>query len=358
MRKTHLDIKTDILEEIRAQRLQPGVRIPSERELSKKYGVSRTVVRKALSELIDEGILISIPGSGTYVMQPAKPNQPHHKTIAFLLCTRGIPDYTVTTNYFYAQVLRGIELQTRRLGYQCLVSTIDELAFDNDHLRSIIRRVDGLILGELRCEKLHNYIRQTNIPAVLISPSLDSPVFDRILIDNFAGSVAATDYLIRRGHRRIAFLGGSTNSWPAKERFEGYKAGLERNGMKLDEELIRITGWDFAKARKATMDLLDNTHFTAIFAASDLLAMAAMQAIKEANRKIPDDISVVGFDDLETSAQHTPQLTSVHVYKEYMGKLAVTLLLSSLEERKDFGTTTIVPTRLIERKSVGEIGVK
>lgn len=351
--QSHLDIKNDILAQISDKKLEPGVRIPSERRLSETYGVSRALVRKALSELIDEGILMSVPGSGTYVLRPPDcKNKRDYKTIAFLLCTRGIPDYTVTTNFFYAQVLRGIELQLRRSGYQCIVSTVDELDYDDTYLRNIIDRVDGIILGELRCEKLHSFLRQAKIPVVLISPSIDSAIFDRILIDDLAGSLDAMNYLIKLGHRKIAFLGGSTNSLPAQQRLKGYKLGLERNGIKLDEELIRITGWDFAKAREATKNLLRDYEFTAIFAASDLLAMAAIQAVRESNFRIPDDISVVGFDDLETSAQQTPQLTSVHVYKEYMGKLAVTLLLSQLEDLKSFGTTTIVPTMLVERKSV------
>lgn len=328
----------------------PGERIPSERQLAQAYNVTRTAVRKAIASLTEQGVLVAIPGSGTYVSTKAQ-KAASSKTIAFLVCSRGKPDYTVTTNLFYAQVLRGVELAARRMNYECIVSTIDELERDYGSLDDILNKVDGLVLGELRCQRLHDHIVRSRYPTTLISPSLHSPVLDTIKIDSYSGSLNAVDYLVSLGHKRIAFVGGSKDSHPAQERLAGYKAGLKKNGLEISERLIRISGWDFAAAREAVRDLVAREQFTAILAASDYLAFAALQVLREHNLRVPDDVSVIGFDDLEVAAHQSPPLTSVRVHKEELGKLAVTMLLTRLEDERTVGTVTVVPCKLIVRES-------
>ena len=350
LNSTPQELQNIIMRSINEGIWEPGERIPSERQLAQSYNVSRTVVRKAIASLIEKGVLIAVPGSGTYVSTtPEKPT--NSKTLAFLVCSRGKPDYTVTTNLFYAQVLRGVELTARRMGYQLIVSTIDELSRDFGSLDEIMAKADGLILGELRCQRLHDHIMRKRYPTALISPSLSSPYLDTVKIDSYSGSVAAVDYLASLGHKKIAFIGGSKNSLPAQERLEGYKAGLRKNDLEVTEGLIRISGWDFENARQAGCDLLEQEEFTAVLAASDYLAFAALQVLREHNYRVPDDISVIGFDDLEVSAQQSPPLTSVRVHKEHLGKLAVNMLLARLEDNRDFGTITNVPSELIKRAS-------
>jgi DNA-binding LacI/PurR family transcriptional regulator len=259
----------------------------------------------------------------------------------------GQPEYTVTTNLFYAQVLRGIELAARSMNYQCIVSTMDELERDFSAVDEIMTKVDGLILGELRCQRLHDHIVRNRYPTTLISPSIHSQFLDIIKIDSYSGSLEAVDYLASLGHKRIAFVGGSKDSYPAQERLEGYISGLKKNGLSVSDQLIRISGWNFEMARDAVCDLLEKEEFTAILAASDHLAFAALQLLREHNRRVPDDISVIGFDDLEVSAQQSPPLTSVRVHKEHLGKLAVNMLFARLDEDRNFATFTTVPSELI-----------
>ena len=123
------ELQDAIINKISEGMWTPGKRIPSERQLAQAYKVSRATVRKAIANLTEQGVLVSVPGSGTYVSTKSK-RTPSSRTIAFLVCTRGKPEYTVTTNLFYAQVLRGIELAARSMNYQCIVSTIDELERD------------------------------------------------------------------------------------------------------------------------------------------------------------------------------------------------------------------------------------
>ncbi len=347
---TPQELQNIIMNNITEGMWEPGARIPSERQLAQSYKMSRAVVRKAIASLTEKGVLVAVPGSGTYVSNTPE-KAPNSKTLAFLVCSRGKPDYTVTTNLFYAQVLRGVELTARRMGYQCIVSTIDELGRDFSSLDETMTKADGLILGELRCQKLHDHIIRSRYPTTLISPSLSSPYLDTVKIDSYSGSLAAVDYLASLGHKQIAFVGGSKNSLPAQERLEGYKSGLRKNDLAVTEGLIRISGWDFDNARKAVCHLLEEEKFTAILAASDFLAFAALQVLREHNYRVPDDISVIGFDDLEVSAQQSPPLTSVRVHKEHLGKLAVNMLLARMEDNRNFGTTTTVPSELVKRAS-------
>ena len=353
---SYFQLKKLFLKEIEARNWTAGQKIPSERDLAVRYQVSRTTVRQAIAELTKEGFLETLPGSGTFVSEGRTSHRPQQKTIAFLVCTRGKPHYTVTTNLFYAQILRGVEQQAREQGYHCIVATVDELSSDDAALESICQKVDGLIIGELHSEKFLQQVEALSIPAVLISPSLASAKIDVLEIANEEGSLQAIRHLAAIGHKKIAYLGGSSHSLPALRRLEGYRKALKEHNLPVHEDLIKICGWDFGNAGHATRELLKTCQFTAIFAASDILAMAAIQELKTAGLCIPDDLSVVGYDDLETSAQTSPALTTVTVYKEFMGRVALKTLLARMDQAADPltvdpGLRIIVPVTLTKRHS-------
>ncbi len=327
-----------------------GAKIPSERQLSSEFHTSRNKIRRAIAQLIADGYLRTVPGSGTYVAELPRKQRAATKNIAFLICTRGKPHYTVTSNLFFAEVLRGVEYETRRRNYHCIVSIIDEENRNYNELQSIINKVDGAVVCELRSEPLLSFLEQ-NLPTALISPSVSSRLLDSIAMDNAQGVMQAVTHLYERGCRRIAYLSGSRGSYPAQQRLQGYYEALDQLRIPRRDELVRICGWNFDQAKACTEELLQDQTFDGIVAASDILAFAAIQVCSEHKLTIPDRVKITGFDNLETAEQSQPPLTTICVNKEFMGRQAVKLLVDRFQEQRDFGLHMVIPTDLIVRES-------
>lgn len=223
---------------------------------------------------------------------------------------------------------------------------------DQINLPKMIRegQVDGVILVGIFKTEFIQLIQKQNLHVVLVDPKLMMNDCSQILIDNEQGGFAMTQYLIERGHRHIGFISGDLQRLSFQQRYNGYIKALNHYNICADESLI-VTG-GIEKGYELVKTLLQNKDVTAIFSANDINAIYGYKAISELNMKVPDDISMVGFDDIDMAKYATPPLTTVRVYKEELGSLAVRHIFWAIRTETPLPETTVVPVRIIERESV------
>lgn len=261
------------------------------------------------------------------------------------------------SNPFFAYVIKSVQTVAHGLGYSLVVCDTDEsLAREIEHLNLLRSKgVDGLIIMPVGQTSRHiDPLLEEGLPMVLLDRCFDGLNTDAVMVDNHKGAFEATEHLIRYGHSRIAIIKGLDDTFTNNGRVQGYKDALAKHGLPLDGSLI--VGRDFGRENGyiETKLLLKMTPPpTAIFAASDLITLGALQAIFEAGWRIPEDISLVAFDDMDFAPFVMSPLTAVAQPKEVMGEIAVKLLVQQIKEKGSHEANRIVlKPRLIVRDSV------
>lgn len=266
------------------------------------------------------------------------------------------PHETPQANPFYSQVLAGIEEACRRKKFNLLYAT---LAVDEDNVPSESPRllsedhVDGLLLvGAFVDETLAHVLRERPLPVVLVDAYSARKGYDSVVSDNFRGAYEAVTYLIERGHRHIGMVGSHLLAYPSfRERRQGYLQALQEFG--IESTCFADSSQDSADVTRATMTLLrDHPQLTALFGCNDHAALAAMRAAQALGRCVPQDLSLVGFDDIDLAQHVHPRLTTMYVDKVGMGRLAVQLLLNRMDFPNSERITSVISPRLIVRESV------
>lgn len=258
---------------------------------------------------------------------------------------------------FFSEVIRGIDQTVQRHGFHVLISSSHN---EPDEVEAAVRamrgRVDGLIL---MASGLDATTLSQNLPdrahVVLINANHDASQYDTLTIDNFGGAHAMTRHLLRLGHREIRMIRGGERNRDASERAKGFRAALEQAGTKCRDEWV-VPG-DFTEAsgyRAAQMLLAGTVRPTAIFAANDSMAVGALRAVREAGLRIPEDVAVVGFDDIPIAEYMSPALTTVRVSIALLGaKAAERLFTSMAAQGRSDRKHEVLPTELVIRSSCG-----
>jgi len=257
---------------------------------------------------------------------------------------------------FYTRIFLGTEFEARDHNYYILLTTVGN-QFDPDQYvpRFLLERnVDGIIIAGKVNEKLIAYIDSLGLPIVLVDYELKRMRHSAVLIDNWRGGTLAVEHLLSLGHRRIAFLGGDIRHPSLTDRFEAYRNTLRQAGIVADEAYA-ITDEQETSVEAGTAAagrlLGSGATPTAIFAANDAMAIGCMRHLKSRGIRIPQDIAVVGFDDIDMGSHVEPHLTTVRVLKEEMGKIAVQRVVDSINAKTRIVVTTHVPVELIVRES-------
>jgi LacI family transcriptional regulator len=276
-----------------------------------------------------------------------------------------------TQNAFFAHVARSIEREGLANGYKTFLYNQDG---SDAHERAgveqfIERRVDAVIFTYPRDPQSLEMLRAAAMPVVQIERDLTADM-DAVLVDNYAGATAGMAHLLQLGHRRVAFIGGDPDLHPRscrrprsveEERLDAYRDALAGVGASVDENLIRLgryyepeDGINIAgyRAMKSLLQLPERP--TAVFTGCDVLAAGALQALYEANLRIPDDISVVGFDDT-TARILAPRLTSVAQPMAELGKRALQLALAQIDDPGAEPQTIILSPHLVVRDSTAPL---
>jgi DNA-binding LacI/PurR family transcriptional regulator len=256
---------------------------------------------------------------------------------------------------FYLRIVSGIEETAYELGYQVLLHVfrpgIDPLSSIRDLMG---RDVDGLIVandGDITPDVIQ-HIAEVGVPMVLVENFQGFPIHS-VTADNFTAGRIMTEYLIRLGHKRIGALGGPLKYSSLCDRMRGYQIAMIENGLPLDPSLqpSPVSG----NPRKGYVQMQKLIALseppTAVFAVSDRAAFGAMEAIKDAGLVCPDDISVVGVDDVRDSAYSTPSLTTFGVPKYNLGKTAVLILHNLTLDRSIPPAKTVLLGNILVRQS-------
>ena len=237
-------------------------------------------------------------------------------------------------NPFYAEVLNGMEEAAREKNYHIiLANTQRDYKKEEEAINLLLaKRVDGLLITPVqdKDDDIKNLI-EAKIPFVIVGRDFENIEVDAIYNDEVKGGFLATEYLIKKGHKRIALIDGFLYKSPAKGRLEGYKKALNKYRISLDESLISVGDIDVKDGYERTKQLFEKElDFTAIFAYNDMMAFGVMQAIKEKDLRIPEDIGLVGYDDIPLSSLISPSLTTIRLKKQELGVESVKLLLSRI----------------------------
>jgi LacI family transcriptional regulator len=256
---------------------------------------------------------------------------------------------------FYLRIVSGIEEAAYELGYQVLLHVYRPAIDPLNSIRELMGRdVDGLIIandGDITPNVIQN-IAEAGIPIVLVENYQNFPIHS-VTADNFTAGRVMTEYLIRLGHRRIGALGGPDKYSSLYDRMRGYRIAMLENGLLLDPSLQpRPVSGNPRKGYVQMQKLLALPEPpTAVFAVSDRAAFGAMEAIKDAGLVCPDDISVVGIDDVRDSAYSTPPLTTFSVPKYGLGKTAVLILHNLTLDKSIPPARTVLLGKILVRQS-------
>lgn len=329
------------------------------KDVAKKAGVSIATVSfvindsKPISEETKNRVLKAIK-SLNYHPSKSAVNLVSGKTgnIGFILTD----DHFLRTEPFYTTIFLGTEFEARSEGYYILLTSIKPGFSEKDLLPRFIlsKSVDGIIIAGKIPHTLIERISAYKLPTVFIDYIPPSNSYPLVLIDNIQGALLATNHLINLGHTNIAFIGGDIEHPSLSDRLSGYKQALENANITVKNNLMvtdakypdRQSGFNSAKKLFSK-----NKNVTAVFAANDAMAIGVLQYLKDHEYKVPQDVSLVGFDDVEADLMVRPPLTTIRVPKIEMGVEALKLIVNTLKNKKSLPKKVLVPVELIVRES-------
>ncbi|AGS69767.1 LacI family DNA-binding transcriptional regulator [Streptomyces collinus] len=261
---------------------------------------------------------------------------------------------------YFSDMLRGVgaELSETEMQLLLIFAGSDR---ERERLAQYLaaHRVDGVLLVSVHADDpLPDLVAQLEIPAVISGPRSAAETLTSVDSDNFGGARSAVEHLLSRGRRRIAHITGRLDVYGAQCRVDGYREALRAAGHPADERLIVPGDFTEEGGRRAMATLLERyPDVDAVFAGSDVTAAGARQVLREAGRRIPDDVALVGYDDSAIARHMDPPLTSVRQPIEEMGRAMIDLLLSEIADRRPAATRdlerrhAVLPTELVTRAS-------
>ena len=260
---------------------------------------------------------------------------------------------------FAIEVMRGISQAIAAIDYDLIIytggsSTKGWTAEREQHYVSLLNGsiTDGMILVTPAATGF-----STTAPVVSIDPNNDSPDCPSITATNHAGALAAVEYLIGLGHRRIGFIGGPPCRLSAGRRLQGYRDALTRAGIPVDEALIESGDLSAEAGYHCARRLLALPERpTALFAGNDQSALSAIDAARDAGLRVPEDLSVIGFDNIPAAARSSPPLTTVDQFIDHMGHVATELLIDLIQGKPMDGARCKIATQLVVRDSCRPVG--
>ena len=360
----YASIAQKLREEIEVQKYHTGSLLPSERELCEMNQVSRKTVRRALDDLAAGGWIHKVPGLGAYVGNPnevaAQTKRQLTGNIAFIMW--GYPQATLK-GPIVSRILYGMEESAEKLGIELVFRVGSDIQME-ELIRTLRkdRKVEGLLLeGNIDLDTISSFEKEFLVIVVNNFFVEDKAGFkfnfNAVLPDYLNGAREAVNYLIGQGHRKCGFISWSLRHYGYSQRLDGYRLALAEAGIDLNSDWIQIGEGDENACGYLSMKKLLALPEppTAVFCATDSFVTNAQNAIKEAGLKVPDDISLIGFDNVESANSKHPFISTVDVPWEDVGAVAVSRLSALLRFQRKSHTTTLIQPRLLIRESCRDI---
>ncbi|WP_212696418.1 LacI family DNA-binding transcriptional regulator [Vallitalea pronyensis] len=260
-------------------------------------------------------------------------------------------------NPFYSEFLSGVEYYARKHNFQIIVSGTD---IDKKYLdMALERNMDGIIVMGMYPDAFYEELKKSNIPIVLVDSYCNDHYFHSVQINDRYGAYLGTKHLIENGHEHIGILTGKIKAGGVvEERYLGYQDALKEYGLKTTKDLVFEGVVDFNYGIESAKEIIKNKKITALFASADILALGVIKGLKGLGSKVPDDISVMGFDDIYISEIFDPGLTTVKqdIYKK--GQKAVEIIVKSITQDNNAKQEIVLPVDIMERETVKRLSAK
>ncbi|AEI40056.1 GntR family transcriptional regulator [Paenibacillus mucilaginosus] len=359
----YMQLKGQLLERIKEGQMQPGDQLPTEFELSDSYKMSRQTVRQAIGELVQEGWLYRVQGKGTFVAAsaaPAKKAEETEKTIGIIT--------TYISDYIFPLIVRGAEAELRSRGYRLMLSSTDnDKAKERESLELMMSHpLSGLIIEPTKSAEgnpnLHYYLSMgmSDIPFIMINeryPEMDCPC---VKLDDEKGGFLAAEHLIELGHRRIVGF-FKTDDLQGIQRLKGFIRAHRDYKVPLDpDSVVRYSTEDKEERpfEAAQVLLASSERPTAFVCYNDQLAVHLLETARQAGLRVPQDLSIIGFDDSSLATATEVKLTTLTHPKTEMGVEAARRLIDRIEGISAGGAEEeayVYEPQLVIRSSTGPV---
>ncbi|MGE8207146.1 LacI family DNA-binding transcriptional regulator [Heyndrickxia sp. NPDC080065] len=259
-----------------------------------------------------------------------------------------LPDIT---NPYFPIIARGIEDAAHRQGFSLFISNTDNSpSTEQEYIKKMIsQQVGGIILiSSILDEYKVNELTELKIPFVLCDRFITNTPFDTVSIDHYKASYEAVIHLIQKGHQNICHLSGPSLVQSAEMRNQAYCDAMHEHNL---EPNIRIGNFSYESGYQLMKSILDESTPTAVFAANDLIALGAMNAIQENRLRIPQDVSVIGFDDILFAQMSNPKLSTISVPAYQIGVTAVDMLVERIKGVRSTAKNQVLEHKFIQRES-------
>ncbi len=299
------------------------------------------------------------------IIDTAKEHQYHPNPMALSLVTRKshvlgliIPD---VSNLFYTEFIRQVELEAARHGYTIILGNTDEQgAREYEYVKTFLQRgLAGCILIHSSIEmdkydaKIVEVVKQSKLPFVLIDRQQKASNIKTLFIDQELGAYLATTHLLNLGHTKIGYISGSLDLDLSKMRYSGFKKALEEHNIPFDENLVEFGDWRPEGGHQAGLRLIAKG-VSGIFAANDMMAFGVYQAAFSMALRIPQDLSVIGFDDVSFASVVTPGLTTINQPMRQIGIDCVDTLVDMIARKSDVLSKNYTPTLIVRSSTTNK----
>jgi LacI family transcriptional regulator len=264
---------------------------------------------------------------------------------------------------FFSNLLEGVENECREFGYELIISNLDRRSeYFDQRLEEILsdKTTAVIMLGTEAMDEDFDRFLDASCPMVILDSWSTSMNFNGILINNSDSAKNAVEYLIEKGHKEIGYLKGKFRIKAFHARATGYSRALYKHGIPINDQYIVPLSTSMDGAYKDMLLYLNQKPKmpTAFFADNDMIALGSMKALIEKGYRVPEDISLIGFDDLESCEISTPRLTTIRVFKQEMGQLAVRRLRDVIKDENGIKSKIQICTEFVERDSVKDLNKK
>jgi LacI family transcriptional regulator len=305
------------------------------KDIAKQAGVSVTTVSRALNGYPDikpetRKRILRIAAEANYHPSAIARSLVMKKSRAIGLIISELTDLGSGYHMLF-DVIRGVNDQAMALGYDLILSATDpEQQREVPYMELCQRRqLEGVVLMGVRTDDPYlKEVLDASVPCALVDIPLTADSCTYVTLDNVQGAKLAVQHLVERGHRRIGLINGHNQAFVSRERWKGYGEGLKEAGIPLREEWVAYGDFEQESGADCIENLLAaDPELTAVFCASDMMAIGAIQRLKQLGKRVPEDVAVVGFDGLELTQFLTPSVTTIVQPRHRFGVEAVNLLV-------------------------------
>ncbi len=340
----YLSICRELGDEIKKLGIPPHSKFFSENEIARRFSVSPMTARHALNEMLERKIVVRRNASGTYVAHPFIPD----RKLSSILVSGGTDVLNRLFNPFYCEIIAGIQEKASENAYKLL---FHDAGFGSTELPEQIRRkeCDAVIVVGNVPENYLTKLAETGLRVVVLDNFCNE--IPSVNIDNYEGAKQAVSHLISRGAKRILHMAhGDQHVRTAEMRLKGYADTIVAAGLPFDKSMIFYGRYWFEYAEKKFSALIarKGVYFDAIFAGNDSMALAAIRVLRKKGVRIPEDVKIIGFDDIYASRMASPALSSIGFDKNLLGARAFEL---SIRQKETGSMHTVTQVKLLERES-------